>query len=169
LRDTSGELLRDQFGETHPFENVGVPTIPVEVSRLQQIDRIPVYLAALLGILALVAVGHVLVTAVRRRARELALLKTLGFDRRQVRATVAWQATTLGAVGLVLGIPAGLIVGRVIWHLVAESLGISTEVATPALWLLLSVPCVFLLVNVIAYFPGRTAARTRPAVALRSG
>lgn len=148
--------------------NVDTPAIPVEVERLQQIDRIPASIAGLLAALALIAVGHALVTAVRRRRSELALLKVLGFDRRQVRATVAWQATTLGAVGLVLGIPIGIILGRLLWQAVANGLGVSPEVTTPALWLLVSVPCVLVLVNLIAFVPARSAARTRPAVALRS-
>ena len=54
-----------------------------------------------------------LVSSLRRRRRELAVLKTLGFSRRQVRATVAWQASTVAAVGLVVGIPLGLLVGVV--------------------------------------------------------
>lgn len=148
--------------------NIGTPAIPVEVERLQQIDRVPASIAALLAALALIAVGHALVTAVRRRRSELALLKVLGFGRRQVRATVAWQATILGAVGLALGIPIGIILGRLLWQAVANGLGVSPEVATPAVWLLLSVPCVLVLVNLIAFFPARSAARTRPAVALRA-
>ena len=38
----------------------------------------------------------------------------------------------------------------------------------PAGALLLTVPCVLALVNLIAFFPARAAAQTRPAVALRS-
>ena len=121
-----------RYREIPRVQNIGTSTIPVEVDRLQQINRIPTAIAALLGVLALLAVGHALVTAVRRRRPELALLKVLGFDRRQVRATVAWQATTLGAVGLIIGIPAGIIIGRVVWQLVANGLGVSTEVITPA-------------------------------------
>jgi predicted lysophospholipase L1 biosynthesis ABC-type transport system permease subunit len=144
------------------------PTVAVEVDRLRQIDWFPATLAALLTVLALLAVGHALVTAVRRRRRELALLKAIGFDRRQVRATVAWQATTLATVGLVVGIPIGLIVGRLVWQLVANGLGVSTSATTPTLALLLVIPGVLALVNLIAFFPARAAARTRPAVALRS-
>ncbi len=144
------------------------PTVPVEVERVRQVDWLPVTLAALLGGLALLAVGHALVTAIRRRRRDLALLKTLGFDRGQVRATIAWQATTLAAVGLFVGIPAGVIVGRLLWHLVADGLGVATGAAIPALALILTVPCALVLVNVAAFLPGRAAARTRPAVALRS-
>ncbi len=149
--------------------NVRRGTTPVEVTRLQKIDRIPVALAALLAVLAAIAIGHAVVTAVRLRRRELALLKTLGFTRREVGATVAWQASVLATVGLVLGIPIGLIVGRVAWRLVADSLGIATEVSTPLVALALLVPCTLLLTSLIALFPARSAARTRPAVALRSG
>jgi len=144
------------------------PTVAVEVDRLRQIDWFPATLAAVLTALALLAVGHALVTAVRRRRRELALLKAIGFDRRQVRATVGWQATTLAVVGLVIGIPIGLIVGRLVWSLVAGGLGVSTASTTPTLALLLVIPGVLALVNLIAFFPARAAARTRPAVALRS-
>ena len=93
------------------LSNTGGPTTPVEIKRLEQINWFPAILAVLLTMLALVAVGHALVSSVRRRRRELALLKTIGFDRRQVGATVAWQATTLASVGLVIGIPVGLVVG----------------------------------------------------------
>jgi ABC-type lipoprotein release transport system permease subunit len=144
------------------------PTVPVEVEHLRQIGWFPATLAVLLGGLALLAVGHALVTAVRRRQRELALLKTLGFDRRQVRATVAWQATTLGTVGLVVGIPVGLIVGRFVWGLVADGLGVSPTAAIPTLALLVTIAAVLGLVNLIAFFPARAAAQTRPAVALRA-
>ena len=45
-------------------------------------------------VLAVAALGHTLVSSIRRRRRDLATLKTLGFTRGQVSATVAWQATT---------------------------------------------------------------------------
>jgi hypothetical protein len=163
-----GAVKRDLEETVRRIRNIGSETVPVEVDRLQQIDRIPAALAALLGVLALIAVGHAVVTSVRRRRRELALLKVLGFSRGQVRATVAWQATTLAAIGLGLGIPIGIIVGRLAWQAVADGLGVAVEVATPTLWLGLSVPTVLVLVNLIALLPAQAAARTRPAVALRS-
>jgi ABC-type lipoprotein release transport system permease subunit len=144
------------------------PVIPPEVDRLRQIDWFPTTLAALLGVLAMLAVGHSLVTAVRRRGRELALLKTLGFSRRQVRATVAWSATTLGFIGLVLGLPLGVIVGKVIWARVADGLGVATGATIPALAGALVVIGVLVLVNLIAFVPARRAADTRAAVALRA-
>ena len=142
--------------------------LPVEVDRLRQIDWFPGTLAALLAGLALIAVGHALVTAVRRRRRELALLKTLGFTRRQVRTTVAWQATTIAAAGLIVGIPVGVVIGDLVWRTVANGLGVTTTptIAVPALILIALGGLI--LVNLIAAFPARTAANTRPAVALRT-
>jgi ABC-type antimicrobial peptide transport system permease subunit len=142
------------------------PSVPVEVDRLRQVNWLPATLAVLLAVLALLAVGHALVTSVRRHRRELAVLNTLGFDRHQIRASVAWQATTIATVGLVVGIPAGMIIGSLVWRQVANGLGISTTPAIPALALLLVVPCALAAVNLIAFFPARAAARTRPAVAL---
>jgi ABC-type antimicrobial peptide transport system permease subunit len=146
----------------------GVTTVPVEIDRLRHISGLPATLAVLLILLAVLAVGHAVVTGVRRRRRDLALLKTLGFTRAQIRATVAWQTTTLAAVGLVFGIPTGLIVGKLVWSLVANGLGVTTTIAIPVFAVLLTVPGVLLLVNLVAYFPARAAARTRPAVALQS-
>jgi ABC-type lipoprotein release transport system permease subunit len=149
-------------------KDFGAPRTPVEINRLKQINWFPAILALLLATLALIAVGHALVTSVRRRRREIALLKTIGFDRRQVGATVAWQATTLGCVGLVAGLPLGLLLGREVWAFVADSLGISTVVSVPVISVVGTIAAVLVLVNLIAFFPARAAARTRPAVALRS-
>jgi len=149
-------------------KNFGAPTTSVEVGRLEQINWFPAILAVLLATLALVAVGHALVTSVRRRRSEIALLKTIGFDRRQVGATVAWQATTVGVVGLVAGVPLGLLLGRSVWSVVADGLGIATVVVVPVLSVVATIAAVLVLLNVLAFFPARAAARTRPAVALRT-
>ena len=50
-----------------------------------------------------------LFASVRRRRRDLALLKTLGFTRRQLAATVAWQASIAVALGVIVGVPLGIV------------------------------------------------------------
>jgi hypothetical protein len=141
---------------------------PKSFVNLARVDAFPAVIAAFLVLVAAVASGHALVTSVRRRARDLALLKTLGFVGSQVRATVAWQATTLVAVGLVLGIPAGLVIGRSAWAIVARRLGIDDHIPVPWLAITLAVPAALVVANVIAAIPGRRAARIRPAAVLRS-
>ncbi len=144
------------------------PTLPAEIDRVRQIRRLPLALAVFVAVIALVAVGLALVSSLRRRRRELAVLKTLGFTRRQVRATVAWQASTVAAVGLVIGIPLGLLVGTSVWRRVADELGVSGEPTWPVLGIALLAVGALLAVNVIAAFPARRAANTQPAVVLRS-
>jgi hypothetical protein len=148
-------------------ELVQGPARPNELDNLAGVDAYPRVLAAFLVLLSVAAAGHALVTAVRRRRRDLAVLGTLGFVRGQVSATVAWQATTLAVVGLVVGVPLGLALGRWAWVLVAEGLGVSTRVTVP-LTVVLVVPGALLVANLVAFVPGRIAARTRPAVVLRT-
>jgi predicted lysophospholipase L1 biosynthesis ABC-type transport system permease subunit len=144
------------------------PTLPAEIDRVRQIRGLPVVLAAFVALVALVAVGLALVSSLRRRRREFAVLKTLGFTRRQVRATVAWQASTVAAFGLVVGIPLGLLVGTFVWRRVANQLGISGNPTWPVLGVLVLIPAAIVAVNLIAAVPAARAARTRPAVVLRS-
>jgi hypothetical protein len=144
------------------------PTLPAEIDRVRQIRGLPVALAAFVAVVALVAVGIALVSSLRRRRRELAVLKTLGFTRRQVRGTVAWQASTVAAVGLVIGIPLGLLVGTFVWHRVADELGVLPDPAWPVLGIALLAVIALVAVNLIAAIPARRAARTRPAIVLRS-
>jgi ABC-type lipoprotein release transport system permease subunit len=141
---------------------------PAQIANLERIRWTPVVLAALLAALAVATVGHTVVTAIRRRRRELAMLKTIGFLRKQVSATVAWQATTIAAVAVIIGLPAGLALGRVLWRALADQMGVVPDVVTPAVTLLVAVPATLLLVNLIALVPGWLAGRVRPAVALRA-
>jgi hypothetical protein len=141
-------------------------TDPPEIDRLRAVDWFPAALAALLAVLALAAVGHAVVSAVRRRRREFALLKTLGFERRQVRATVAWQATTLAVVGLLFGIPGGVLLGAFVWRHVTGSIGIADVTVIPVRALVLAIPVVVVIVNLVAFWPARAAARRWPAAAL---
>jgi ABC-type antimicrobial peptide transport system permease subunit len=141
---------------------------PSDIVSYARVRSTPLLLAGVLALLAIATVAHALVTAVRRRRRDLALLKTLGFTRRQVSGSVAWQATTFGVVALFIGIPAGIIVGRWAWITLADDLGTVAEPVIPVLGLVLGVPVVLLIANLVAFVPGRIAAGLRPATVLRS-
>ncbi len=80
---------------------------PAEIADYQSMGTAPVILACALVLGALSSLLLTLMSSVRRRRRDLALLKTLGFTRRQLSATVAWQSTAAIAVGAVVGIPPG--------------------------------------------------------------
>jgi hypothetical protein len=143
------------------------PDRPTKLDNLAGVDAYPRVLTVFLAVLGVAAVGHVLVTAVRRRRRDLAVLSALGFLRSQVGATVAWQSTTYALVGLLVGIPLGIVLGRWAYVLVIGGLGAPTDVTVP-LRIALVVPAVLLVASVLAVVPGHMASRTRPAVALRA-
>ena len=134
---------------------------PPEVRDLSGVSGLPLILAFVLMLLACGIIAHTLLTSVRRRRRDLAILKTVGFVTRQVRATVAWQATALACAGLIVGVPLGLLAGRWAWILFASQEAIvPAPVISPLT--LLAIPAVLLLANAIAAIPARSAARTQP-------
>jgi FtsX-like permease family len=144
------------------------PARPSSIGDFGGIQGLPTILAALLALTAAAALAHALVTSVRRRRRELAILKTLGFVRGQILAAVTWQATALAAIGLLVGLPLGVAAGRFVWNVFAEDLGVLPEPVVPAGWTLLIVPATLLIAVLIAAIPGRMAARTQPALILRT-
>jgi hypothetical protein len=141
----------------------------VESAQLRNVEILPLALGGFLALLAVGAVGHALATAVRRRRHDLAVLRALGMTRRQARGVVVTQATVLAAVGLVLGVPLGLAVGRVLWRTVADITPLQYEAPVALLAVLLVAPVVVLVANTLAAWPGRQAARLRIAHVLRAG
>ena len=84
------------------------------------------------------------------------------------QATVAWQASTLAGIALLIGLPVGVAVGRWAWTLFANSIGVLPVPVVSLPPLLLAIPVTLILANLIALLPGRLAAATRPAAIFRS-
>ena len=141
---------------------------PGDIKNYASIRDTPLALAVVLAVLAIGTLAHVLLTGVRRRRRDLALLKTLGFTRRQVLGTVAWEASVLAAVALLIGLPLGVVAGRWAWALFANAAGVSAAPTVPLATVLLAIPATLLAANLIAAAPGWEAARLRPALVLRT-
>jgi len=159
--------LRRHLEAIPQLSPIAPTTIPAEIDRLHQIDWIPVALAVLMTAFAALALGHQLVTTVQRRRRDLALLKTSGFVHSQLRATIAWQSTTLAALGLAIGLPLGILTGAAIWQAIAYSLGIAPETTVPAGAIALVVVGTVAIANLLAVWPAHQAVRVSPAATLR--
>jgi len=110
---------------------------------------------------------HVLVTAIRRRRRDLAIMKTMGLSRRQISATLAWQATVLTAAALLIGLTLGVAAGRAAWALIAREAGFAAEPVVPLPAVLALAGAVLLFANLVALGPAWFARRTPPARVLR--
>jgi ABC-type antimicrobial peptide transport system permease subunit len=141
---------------------------PVDVLNYARVRATPVVLAFVLGLLAMVVFAYLLITSMQRRQHEFAILKTLGFTRRQVWTAVASQATTVAVLALVIGVPAGVAAGRFAWDAFAKSLGVTPEAATPFLLVTVTVVTALVFANALAAVPGILAGRARPARELRT-
>jgi predicted lysophospholipase L1 biosynthesis ABC-type transport system permease subunit len=109
-----------------------------------------------------------LINTVSRRRQDVAVLRTLGFLKRQVSAMVAWQATTFAVCAIVFGLPIGVAIGRVTWMLVTNRLGLPSDAVVPGLELALVALSALVLVIVIAVFPRVLATRRPPATILHA-
>ena len=158
--------LRRDLEERGAFITGAVP--PSVVTNLDRIAWTPYLLAGYLGLLGAAATGHALLTAIRRRRGELAVLKAIGFVRSQVAVTVLTQSVTFTVVGLLLGVPIGWAVGRWAWRLMAGGLGFADDPSIPVVALLVIGPAAVAIAGLIASAPAYWAARTRPATILHT-
>jgi putative ABC transport system permease protein len=159
-----------RLGNSNGFELAlsSAPKVPLEVQRLHEIDHVPDALAAFLAVLGAIAVGHLLVTSIRRQRRDFAVLKTMGFSRRQLAAAVASEASTVAAFGIVVGLALGTAGGATLWRAVAHRVGLVPSVDTPLVAILVLVVATVVVANLVAALPARAAARTPAAVILRA-
>ena len=144
------------------------PDTPVELANLQNVRTLPEVLAVFLGLIAIAALGSVLMSCARRRGHEFAVLRTVGMTRGNIRTILNSQGTAIGLFGLVVGIPLGLVVGRLGWRAIAARVPLS-EIAPFALAAtLLIIPTILVAANVLALWPGRVALSHTPAEELRT-
>lgn len=149
------------------FSPPGALTKPTSVRALQRVTTAPFLLAIILTVLLIAAGGYLLTTSVRASRRDLAVLRALGSDRRQLRAVVHWHASLVAVFVGVIGIPTGLILGRWVVRLITDALGIVPGADAPTLILLGVAAAVLTATNVIAVWPARRAARVRLALLTR--
>ncbi len=141
---------------------------PLQVHNLARVDALPKILGAFLAVVAAVAVVHALVTSVRRRRRDLAVLRAVGFVRRQVSVAVACQSTTMVLVGVLVGGPLGVAVGRLTWSSVARTIGVVDAPTVPFVDIGAAVLASVLVALGLSVLPARRARRDQPALVLRS-
>lgn len=141
---------------------------PRPISNLGLVSNQPALLALLVGLLAAAAMVHALVTSVLRGRRQIGVLKTLGFTRRQVAASIAWHASSLAFLALVIGIPLGIVMGRVLWTRIVDNIGVVSPAVISVPAIVVVTLLVWAVANLAALGPGMLAARTMPAQALRT-
>ena len=156
--------------ELKPFspQQAESQTRPTDVVNLDRTRSVPTVLAVLVGALATLTLGHALLTSARQRRRDLAVLRSLGADRRWIGRTVHAQASALAVAAAIIGVPAGIVAGRALYRSFADRLGLVPDVATPTLLVVLVVVGVLVVANVAAAVPARRARRAPVTSLLRA-
>jgi ABC-type lipoprotein release transport system permease subunit len=163
--------LRLEAGVAPDDVAVGAPvtpstgqTRPPDVVNVARARSVPTIIAVVVALLALVVLVHALLTSVRARRLDVAVLRALGADRRWIARVVHIQASVLGLIALVIGVPVGIVAGRATYRVFADRLGL---VATPAMPIVVVgslAIAVLVVVNLAAALPARRAARVPASV-----
>ena len=134
----------------------------------RQMGGQPIALALGLAAAAVLSLTLTVLSSVRRRRHELALLKALGMTRGQLWSVIAWQTTLTLLIAVAIGGPLGVAGGRLAWQSFAGSLGAMPVSEIPVAALILGLLALVLAGNLLSTGPAAIAARTRPAIALRA-
>lgn len=143
------------------------PVRPAPVADVAAMSAVPFALAGTLALALAVGLGIGISAATRARRRELAILRALGFTGRQLRASVHWHAVTVVGVGILVGLPLGVALGRVTYRAFAEGLGFFPEPDVSVVWTLAIVAGVTATGLLASAGPALRAARSATADALR--
>ena len=141
---------------------------PANVDRLDQVGPVPWYLAAFLCVLAAAGVLHALLTALRRRRRDIAITRALGLPGRRAADSLVWQAVLTALVGVATGTLLGVIVGPMMWRIIATDLGVIVRPIVPVVAVALAVAIGLTIAVLLSLWPRWRAARLPLTVALRS-
>jgi ABC-type lipoprotein release transport system permease subunit len=151
------DLTGTSAGQTDP---------PSVILNLRRVRNIPFLVASAVGALGILSLGHLMIVAVRRRRRDLAILRALGATPGWLTRVVHWQATIITATVLAVAIPLGSALGRLLYRAFVEHVGTRTDVTVPVAWLGATLLALVGLANLIAAVPARSTSRNAPALTL---
>jgi hypothetical protein len=161
------KMLTKLGGRSNGGQMVGVQR-PAQIINYGSLGATPTVLGGALAAGAVVALGLTLIASVRRRRRDLALLKILGFTHGQLAAAIAWQSSVAVGIGTIVGVPLGIMTGHYLWDLFAHEINAVPQTTVPVLSVVLIVVGGLVLANIVAAIPGRIASRTPTALLLRA-
>jgi hypothetical protein len=157
--------LKMPFTADYLGSSVGVEQLlGINVARTRQA---PIVLALVLGIMAAGVLGHLSVSAVRARTREIAVTRALGFDSHQVRRAMASMLMILSGGALAIALPLGVLAGRATFAVYADRLGVLPEPAVATWELVCLLPALLVIAYLVSLWPGWRASKIATAQALR--
>ena len=131
-------------------------------------ESAPDLLAGLMALLAGGVLAYGLAVTVARNAHDLAVARALGLTPRMQRRTARWASAAFATAALVVGVPIGLVVGRVIWRTYATNLGVVPDPVVVPGEIAAFIGVTLLLALLVGTLAAGRQARTRPGAVLRS-
>ena len=162
FRDDAPRSLVDAI-EDDNYTPPGAVVTPQSVKALERVTAAPFLVAAVLALVLMTGSAYVLASSFRRTRRDLAILRALGSDSRQMRAVVHWQSSLAAILMVVPGVALGVVLGRRVVALLMDALGIVPGADVPPLGIAAIVGVALLVANTLALPPARRAARVRMA------
>ena len=160
------QFAGDPLAATDTVEYLPVQR-PAAIVNYQSTGATPFILASGLAVGAIAALALSMVASVKRRRRDLAVLKTLGFVRSQMMGAVVAQALVTVLLAVAVGLPVGIAAGRQLWIAFARNIDAVPQPTVPGSVALVALAAVLIAVAV-AVLPGRLAARTPAGAVLRA-
>ena len=121
---------------------------------------------AIAALVASIVVSSTFRVVLTQRTRELALLRTLGATRRQVRSLVTREALAIGAISSAIGVALGWLIGALAEAGTGLASSIVAALEGASVWqLALTWLGATLFTTLVGVFPARAASRVAPAYA----
>lgn len=140
----------NRLGEALGFE-LGPPDLPTAIVNLDRVRSSPYVVAGILATLALLSLGNLLVVALRHRAKEVAVLRAVGADRRLVGGVAHWHAVVFTLVLAALAAPVGIALGRLVFRwAIADRIGVAADTFVPVVGLLVTLAALVLVADLVA-------------------
>jgi hypothetical protein len=151
------------------YQAIAEPAItPISLVNFGEAVNFPLIFGAILAVFGAATLLHLLVVSVSRRRRDVGLLKAIGFVNGQVASSVLWQSTTLAMIGVIVGVPLGIVVGQSVWTAFANNLGVIPVSVVPYWLIAILAAAVLAAANVIAVTPALVATRSKAVDLLRT-
>ena len=104
---------------------------PPQLAGYSELSSVWLPFGVALGTIIAVVLSYGIISTVRSRRHELAVLGALGMTGSQVTCVVVLQSMATAIASMLVGVPAGLLVASVSWRLFSASVGIDWPVHLP--------------------------------------
>lgn len=137
-----------------------------DVLALRSMIGLPWLLVVFLALMTVASIAQWSITSSRRQRHDNAVLRALGWTKRQVRSALIVAGGLVAFAAAVIGVPAGIVVGRWSWRALADFLVVSPRLRTPGAVCAISLIGVGLTGVALAAVAGRRQ-KVHPAADLR--